>query len=192
MKKSIGVLFLAGLLLALTLVFAAKNSRALAGAGLQQQTERLLSWSQRIDNAQERFVVRNRFENEAVLDKETQLIWQQSPGATSLTWPAAVAFCNQLKVGDRLGWRMPTIQELATLVDPNVPAPINILPLPPGNPFSNIQPGTAYWSSTSGMLNPDLVWVVDFLGEVSEASKVGPLPVWCVRGGLGSGVPSAQ
>jgi hypothetical protein len=132
--------------------------------------EELRSWSAKIKDARRRFEVLNAFHSMAVLDRETQLVWQQSPDVTLRSLAISSAFCNALNVDDRLGWRMPTVQELATLVDPSVhPGPT----LPPGHPFSNVQPDSAYWSSTTGVTNPELQYVVSFqLGEVSEASNV--------------------
>jgi hypothetical protein len=42
-------------------------------------TESLKSWSRRINDATERFEVLEKFKNEAVLDRETQLVWQREP-----------------------------------------------------------------------------------------------------------------
>src|SRR6266513_2461374 len=78
----------------------------------------------------------------AVRDNETGLVWEQSPSTRTFPWsrvdsqpnPPAAVYCNELNVGNRKGWRLPTIQELASLVDqsqnPSLPA---------GHPFSNVQ-----------------------------------------------------
>jgi hypothetical protein len=181
---------LSAALLAATVTYVHANAQDTGTA----KGEELRSWSAKIKDARRRFEVLNAFRSMAVLDRETQLVWQQSPDVAFRPLGISSAFCNALNVDDRLGWRMPTVQELATLVDPSVhPGPT----LPPGHPFSNVQPDSVYWSSTTGVINPELQYVVSFqLGEVSEASNVpsgpGGLPVWCVRGGLGSGVPSSQ
>jgi hypothetical protein len=149
--------------------------------------EELRSWSAKINDARRRFEVLKAFHGMAVLDHETQLVWQQSPDVTFRSFAISSGFCNTLNVDDRLGWRMPTLQELASLVDPSVhPGPT----LPSGHPFSNVLADSAYWSSTAGASNPELQYIVSFqLGEVSVTSNVpsgpGGLPVWCVRGGLG-------
>ena len=120
--------------------------------------------------------------DDMVLDKETGFVWERSPSTSTFTWIFAQSACNVLTTGGRLGWRLPTLQELASLADPNATsAPF----LPPGNPFSNVQSGF-YWSGTTYANNASFSWVVNFgLGNVNAADKSNPLSVWCVRGGQG-------
>src|SRR5262249_61948747 len=74
------------------------------------------TWSQHFTKG--RFTVLPLFNNEAVLDKETGLVWEQSPDSTSFAWAAAIAHCYQQDVGGRKGWRLPTVEELARLLEP--------------------------------------------------------------------------
>ncbi len=88
--------------------------------------------------------------------------------------------------GGRMGWRLPTSEELASLVDPNNPGGATPY-LPPGHPFDNVQQ-TWYWSATSHdrfLLN---FRVVDFRnGTVSAADYADAAgSSWCVRGGQGN------
>jgi len=151
-----------------------------------------------------RFVVLANWNNDAVLDRETGLVWERSPLAPCVsvfcvtldsgrrTWFQAQARCNQeLTTGGRGGWRLPTLQELRSLVDYSV-APAT-LRLPLGHPFVAVQQDL-YWSSTTstGALSTpgDLALDVEmFSGGVfpDVKSRNGDF-VWCVRGGSGAEV----
>jgi hypothetical protein len=145
------------------------------------------SWDTQI-NIPNRFKVLKDFNIEAVLDQETGLVWEKSPETapnptTPQTWFSAQVSCNARTVGGRKGWRLPTIQELASLVDPTVsPGPT----LPPGHPFSNVQP-LSYWSATTAALFTSNAWNAHFGdgGVFNVINKTSTLRVWCVRGGQG-------
>ena len=77
--------------------------------------------------AAERFIVLEAFNNEAVRDNETGLVWERSPDPTSNTWSAARFICATKIVGGRKGWRLPSFSELSSLVDTSV-APNPLLP----------------------------------------------------------------
>src|SRR5215510_6855533 len=104
------------------------------------------TWDKRINNVAQRFRVLNAFNNEAVLDRETGLVWERSPSTQTLAWSNARLFCAQKAVGGRGGWRLPAFNELASLVDPTITNPA-VPRLPAGHPFLNVQVG-AYWSAT--------------------------------------------
>lgn len=120
----------------------------------------------------------------AVMDRETGLVWEQSPNMDTHDWFGALSYCNNLTVGNRMGWRLPTLQELASLLDPSVPIPGPALAA--GHPFSNVQ-SSSYWSATTYSEVDFVAWVVNFGGgdHVLNANKGGDLFVWCVRGGHG-------
>jgi hypothetical protein len=51
-------------------------------------------------------------------DNYTGLIWQRDGGASGLlAWDAAVSYCQNLSLGSLDDWRLPSVRELATLVD---------------------------------------------------------------------------
>ncbi len=140
------------------------------------------SWK-KVLPASERFeLVMN---DEAVLDKETCLVWERSPTTQRFDWYDANDYCYTKYVGGRMGWRLPTVEELASLIDPTQPAPT----LPAGHPFTNVQSDAydAYWSATTGIHQSDKVWLVFFgSGVVDFNSKsLDDVCVWCVRGGHG-------
>lgn len=93
----------------------------------------------------QRFTVLADFNNEAVRDNETGLVWERSPDLAFRTWSDALRHCANREVGGRFGFRLPSMPELATLVDTNTAGPIH---LPAGHPFLNVQP-SAYRSSTT-------------------------------------------
>jgi hypothetical protein len=148
----------------------------------------LQSWDDQIPNVNNRFVVLSEFNGQAVLDKETQLVWEQSPTGP-MTWRNAIAHCFNLKKGGRMGYRLPTIEELTTLVDTEAGTPA----LPVGNPFAfdNVLVTAPYWSATTETGAPDLAWVAVFglggfvAGGIKEGDQADSFNAWCVRGGHG-------
>jgi len=160
------------------------------------------SWDQQLP-ASTRFVVLSNWTDAAnpaggaaVLDRETGLVWEISPSTSGFGWEDAQSHCNGLRTGNRLGWRLPTIQELASLVDPTVPTAPGDLSLPAGHPFMNVQSGSSYWSATTSAVffftGSPAAWAMDFrfgapvqnfaLGSGFNGTKNN---VWCVRGGQG-------
>jgi hypothetical protein len=124
----------------------------------------------------------------AVLDKETGLVWEQSPTApptnpNTFEWVYAQIHCITLTVGNRKGWRLPTLQELESLVDPTQSNPA----LPTGHPFSNVQSSpSGYWSASTYAMNTINAWGVRFDNGIPGAGdKSFSNLVWCVRGGQG-------
>ena len=142
------------------------------------------SWSQQI-NTTKRFTVLAAFGGAAVLDNETGLLWEQSQSTTTAaSWFNAQIACNVKTVGNRKGWRLPTLQELASLVDGD-PANTGNPRLPPGHPFSNVQ-SSVYWSATTDASNASFAWFVGLnFGSVFNVDKSDAGFVWCVRGGQG-------
>jgi len=128
-----------------------------------------------------RFQVLNQFGGDAVLDKETGRVWEKQPSTGAGDWFNRLTRCYNLEVGGRKGWRVPTIEELASLVDTSQPA----LTLPASNPFTNVQ-SSNYWSATTVAGDTSFAWVVDFSnGIVNTGLKTNDKFVWCVRGGQG-------
>lgn len=130
--------------------------------------------------AAQRFVILPDFNNEAVLDKDTNLIWERSPTPTPVTWNEARSTCVTRTTGGQKGWRLPAPADMRSLVGPAVDSPIPNIP--PGHPFLNIQP-TSYWTVVPEANQPSYARYVDaFLGNVLSFVKVYTYPVWCVRG----------
>jgi hypothetical protein len=140
-----------------------------------------LRWDQALPAAQ-RFVILTAFSSDAVLDKETGLVWERSPQTTAVSSANVRLTCANKAVGGRKGWRLPSLPELASLVDPSVASPGPTLS--PGHPFLNVQ-STNYWSASVHVENPALMWGVGFgNGIVLGLSKAFDQRAWCVRGGM--------
>lgn len=139
------------------------------------------AWNRKLP-AGTRFLVQTDWNSEVVLDKETGLVWEKSPQTATATWNNARFACIGKTTGGRKGWRLPAIPELASLIDPSVPAPGPVLPV--GHPFTNVQ-SASYWSASSFAGDPADAWVVGFDGGgVGNVIKThdGILHAWCVRG----------
>jgi len=141
------------------------------------------SWDKQI-NKPGRFKALSDFGGAAVLDRETCLVWEQSPGTTlgKKSWGSAQVTCNNMAVGGRKGWRLPRVQELLSLIDPNNPT--GDPDLPPAHPFSNVQ-YEYYWSATA-RTDDGIPWGVLLDGGAISATVFDPgdgLWIWCVRGG---------
>jgi hypothetical protein len=141
------------------------------------------SWDQKLPcdslSTCPRFVVLANWNSEAVLDRETGLVWERQPGATTSNWFLADGFnCKSKVTGGRSGWRLPSFVELQTLYDGASNG------LPAGHPFITV--GIAYWSATLSSASD--AYFVRF--NVSGAYQSAPtnattLYTWCVRGPSG-------
>ena len=124
-------------------------------------------------------------DGEAVLDKETGLVWDKTPDTGTRTWTQALTHCFKREVGGRKGWRAPTIEEILSLSDEGE-RPV----LPGGHPFLSA-PGHHYWSSTTaeggdpGRAFAPIYDGAPFGEWLEKFFKNSTLPVWCVRGGQG-------
>jgi hypothetical protein len=126
----------------------------------------------------------------AVLDNNTGLVWEQAPDVTPRSWEGARRHCVNRRVGETVGWRLPSVVELKSLQDLTLPEPFV-----PGTVFTGVQT-VNYWSATKDAGNPTLAWNVSFVagdsGGIIPSGLVRPIPtfdiniypVWCVRGGM--------
>jgi hypothetical protein len=147
------------------------------------------SWDQQIPAGQ-RFIVLSNWNNDAVLDRETGLVWQRDPALFSSPneWTRVLSECRNVSTGNRLGWRLPSEEELASLIDPTQSSPA----LPAGNPFQDIQVGAGdlYWTASTYELDAGAGYVVNFSqGVLNIAPKGNAEFAWCVRGGSGAQNP---
>ncbi len=159
----------------------AANAEAESTKRSSDDNNQMLSWD-KVLPAPHRFVVLAAFNNEAVLDKETGLVWEKSPQSAAVSSSNARLACANKAVGGRKGWRLPALPELASLVDPTVASPGPTLPS--GHPFLAVQSAN-YWSASAHADNATLIWGVGFSnGAALGVSKAFDQRVWCVRGGM--------
>lgn len=134
--------------------------------------------------------------DDLVLDKETGLIWARDANLLEpMTWVNA---CwrprSRVQLGNRSGWRLPTVEELSSLLDPSKGA-LPELALPDGHPFMNVGEDWPYWTSTTsegafggGSAGAYHVWfgspnihsLVYLTNKANDSYRV-----WPVRGGTG-------
>lgn len=145
--------------------------------------------------------------NGTVTDNLTGLIWLKNAscsvfytgdatGQNDRDWNQALAAANKLKSGkcgladkSKAGnWRLPNIKELQTLVDfgfvyPAIPNTAGTEKWTEGSPFSGVQSGN-YWSSSTDAGHMNNAWYVFFyFGSVTAKGKGSTFYVWPVRGG---------
>jgi len=111
-------------------------------------------------------------------DTSTGLIWQQTTAPEKMIWQSALSYCENLTLGGYNDWRLPTIKELASIVD-----------LSRYNPAIDTSyfPDTyasSYWSSSTVDSITSSAWVVSFMsGLVGYYGKSNSDYVRAVRGG---------
>ena len=142
------------------------------------------SWNQQIPAAT-RFIVLTNWSNAAVLDRETGLVWERTPASGGSNWLNAMFFCRAQLVGNRRGWRLPSYEELTSLLDPTQSSPA----LPAGNPFVGIGPSSVFWTSSTDEGDDTAAWIVQIASATTNSTATKDLPAnnsdrsWCVRTG---------
>jgi hypothetical protein len=137
------------------------------------------TWSQKLPAAQRFELV---LDGEAVLDKETGLVWGKYSTTTPYNWETTYNNCRMTNYGPRKGWRLPTVEELASLLELNLTTGFSSLPS--GHPFMDVQNGY-YWSSTENLNDSNKAYCVGLKdGHVSyEIPKTNLQYRLCVRSG---------
>ena len=140
----------------------------------------LKSWSRIIDSPN-RFKILPKFNNQAVLDRETGLVWQKIPDSRPLPYNLSVQDCYEIDTGGRKGWRLATIEEISSLIDPEQFDPA----LPENHPFFNVfRDNILFWSATNSAFDSRDAFTIKIdSGELNTADKKTFLTHWCVRTG---------
>ena len=117
-----------------------------------------------------------------ITDRFTGLMWSKNadPAAGPFNWSQALDAVSGLNANKYCGyqdWRLPNVNELASLVDRSVYAPA----LPRGHPFLNIK--VWYWTGTTTADYHNHAWrIYFFLGNIDYGHKYHMLNyVWPVR-----------
>jgi len=131
-----------------------------------------------------------------VTDNLTGLMWTKDAGAPTVgscsggtrTWQEGLDYIVCLNGNNYLGhtdWRLPNINELASLVNAGQS---NLATWLIGQGFSNVQ-SYIYWSSTTSANDANLAWFVGmYAGNVTNGGAKGDSTyVWPVRGGTITG-----
>ena len=168
---------------------------ALAAAGSTSHAQSVVngpyyaapSWDQTMP-ASTRFLVLSNFNGDAVLDRETGLVWQRTPLLATTSYVGAFFNCGNLRTGGRFGWRLPAIAELTSLFDPNA---MSAPALPTGHPFVGLSTSgiDGFWSSTAGSIGTTparFVWFTglsgsSIVGNIAQSPENNPHSTWCVR-----------
>jgi len=127
--------------------------------------------------------------NNTVTDNLTGLMWAKDANLPNGygTWQQALDYVTGMNSGahpnfDHTDWRLPNRKELHSLADASQYDPA----LPVGAPFTNVQAGY-YWSSTTYAGLPDYAWIVGMWGDGVYAyyKSYYYYYVWPVRSGQG-------
>jgi hypothetical protein len=112
-----------------------------------------------------------------VTDTVTGLMWQQAEAGT-MTWDAALAYCESLVLAGHSDWRLPNRNELQSIVDYVRYKPSIDKAVFPGSVSSR------YWSSTTDAFATECAWCVNFEnGYIQSYIKANSFHVRAVRGG---------
>jgi len=109
-----------------------------------------------------------------IFDTNTNLLWQQSPPNKLFIWQEANEYCKSLTLARHNDWRLPTREELESLINNKYKPTID--------PILECNLGW-HWSSSTHVDGPSYAWIVSFYdGFVFHDSKGYAFFVRAVRG----------
>ncbi len=113
--------------------------------------------------------------NGIVTDTKTLLTWQQTISASSYTWSNAQSYCTGLNLNGT-GWRVPSMNELQTIVDETKTNP----PIDP-TAFPST-PVASFWTSSPLAGSGSFAWLVNFNnGDTVYSGVANAFRIRCVR-----------
>ena len=119
--------------------------------------------------------------NGTATDNNTGLKWQRQDDDQQYIWIEAVEYCQNLDLGARSDWRLPSIKELESIGDfgrrdPTINTSI----------FLNTK-SSEYWTSTTYAGNANQAWSINFETlQISPKNKSSAYYVRCVLGNVRS------
>lgn len=111
-------------------------------------------------------------------DPATSLMWAGEDASTTQDWLHALKFCEESTFGGYTDWRLPNLNELASIIDVGRSNPATRL---------NAMTSNVYWSGTPASLYSNRAWTIHFsTGQINNKDfgiMTGSLNVRCVRAG---------
>lgn len=123
----------------------------------------------------ERFTIKN---DDIVIDNLTKFMWSKNT-LEEMNWQKAIDYCKNLKLGGYNDWRLPTVDELKTLIKKELKAPFIDT-----KAFSDTR-DDYYWSSSTNDDAVFLAWCVNFKNgyvSLNEGVKSNNYYIRAVRG----------
>lgn len=119
----------------------------------------------------------------AVLDLETQLVWQRAVPYTKDTHGNHVAACTAKNVPGATGWRLPTVQEFETIGDWKLDA---VPKLVAGHPFTGVRAESYqyFWTADAASAVAFRTFDVGRAVAAGGYHKDNTHYAWCVRANL--------
>ncbi len=121
------------------------------------------------------FLLVNVYASDIVIDKDTDMMWQDSSKIVEKNYNDAVKYCKNLSLGGYDNWKLPNIDELMSISDKsrNNPAIKKI--------FQNTK-NSFYWSSSKYKGDSSDAWLVNFdFGSDHYFGMSDKLYVRCMR-----------
>ncbi len=103
------------------------------------------------------FMASSLFSGQTIYDKTTSLIWQDSKenAKLSLTYAKAQNYCSKLIIDKNSEFRLPTMNELQTIIDYKNYDPAIV------KGFEHVS-NDSYWTSTPFADDDKVVWLIHF------------------------------
>jgi len=108
---------------------------------------------------------------EIIEDSVHKLLWTKTPDSQTFSWTSALRHCQELKYNNVKGWRLPSINELASILDYSAEVPA-----------AEFSGAYYFWSSTTYVGSKNKAWKIYTLdGRIENAGKTQATHVICVK-----------